>query len=1782
MPSAVPDLTTASKEVSNKKTQEVKSSNQRLKSFKAVVTKMLLGLPNNSVPVKDFVQTYHQKNGFQVKLSDFSCKNLSELLNKIRDTVTIQASEPDGAPLVVLLKKEKEKGGKKKVRAKKSRKNVSESGQSGTKISKEKESTSETLFTFLSNVKSTTDIVTLESETDEEEDEDFIVATKVAEGHRDDNSSKVSSVANSVDLNFDDSSSEDPSDEDEDDLLQADLSKIEEQFDSALTLSEAPAVSDSKEDNSHGVAIFWDIENCPVPKKVSTSDFVSKIRGRFCKIGCKQLEFIAIHNGKNDKLNEELHELGVDVSLSVVGRKNSADEILKDKMSSFVEKHRDRPCSLLLISGDVDFSRDLAKYRFSYQFRTILVHNKQAKETLKSVVEEKIPIENLFTDTEVAKGDKETPEGKKSAEKKPKKAPVDDRGPKGPKSFFSIHGEVDQDIPEKEALQFFHEMKARLVTEFSVEATLEEESFRHRREKGSVQLSANMTINCGKKKGGKCKKFINECSEENFRILCIEVQDKVQKIGRDALKNEASKEKALKELQSKMKSLSKKHNVKIEAIKEEMIKEQFRSQVSRTATTRAKANKLLEDAALSVSTNSMMINLEKEVADLESQLYVFSSTCQEYLRNINDLNIELNKTEFGGQLSEVRFKLGKEFVTFENPLPIYKFRREIQETVEKHSVTILMAETGSGKSTQVVQYIHEKYPDRMIVCTQPRKIAAVSLAGHVARQMGSQVGQLVGYKVGSQVKMSKHTKIVFMTDQLLVNECVKDPNFSKYHCVILDEVHERSINTDLLLGLSKNGLKSNSDLKVVITSATMDPMLFFAHFEDKGSNVRVETMIIPGRTFPIEMRWMAQDIDTSRDYLSASLKKVEEILETTQRGDILVFLATPADTDHLSSKLRERNSVVESLQLHGKLQIEEQKKIFEPGAKRRVIFTTNCAETSVTVPGIKYVVDPGIAKERKFDPKRNSSSLVVQKINQSSARQRAGRAGRTEPGVCYRLYSEAEFRSMNIDMVAEIKRVQLGQTVLKLIDLGIPRPDQFPFIESPGLENFQNSISELKSLEALTVDETSGDPKLTQLGYEMSKLPLEPRLAKLVLVSNREGDGENALILASLCSMAGNVFFRLGSSEDCSQADQKKINFCDETGDFLTLVNVFNEWSKVAEKKKSQWCLVNFINGKSMKMARDMLVDLKSVFKNDIQTAITSPILLLDEEERLKRLQLNIFQSFRTNLCVYGGHPRVGYINVRTRDVYPIHPSSSFSYLGNLTPQLIIYDQILSTSRTFLLNLSSVEEAWLSPHEKTLLLEAEDLVVSPFTISPVGPRIMKQSIIGYKWSELKKLEQELKSGIGEENFLEINCSVDDGSICFATNGKFHDFVESNIREKIKFHQQILENECQDVSLIEDKSRPKAILGAGAVLEDIILENEFSDFMIKFDNNADEDTFYEICDFAKTQTGVVKFNHLKKTGNRVVMMRNSSLASEALRKVKEFAELNKSDPQNIYPLTSARRGSSQTGLEVKLTFPRRKLKKFGFIKFDSEEDAFMVLSKMDSSVMTFSTESLRLKLDQKGDKKSLFFALNKGLVTPPNLEKQIKERLKQNAMSFKEVFIPMEPGYVSTNAEMKSLRQNIAALLKLSLLVEEKDFDIDIRMPSPKSGVWFVKVNFQSSVVGLNVGNFLKNNPSQTIMWNQAQGEGPDTPRSEYFTVDFDLTTSFSCSRKIFDVLKDSIEKTVKEVSELFKKDAGSLKLDIKSFIAGESSRAVFYIKGTDIAVLARTKDALDNILAGKI
>ena len=382
--------------------------------------------------------------------------------------------------------------------------------------------------------------------------------------------------------------------------------------------------------------------------------------------------------------------------------------------------------------------------------------------------------------------------------------------------------------------------------------------------------------------------------------------------------------------------------------------------------------------------------------------------------------------------------------------------------------------------------------DELIVCCQPRKIAAVSLAQQVAKELGCQLGSLVGYRVGADSRCSDATRILFVTDQVLVNEAVVDRSLTAYACLVLDEVHERSVNTDLLLGLVKEILAARADFRLVIASATMNSQIFLDYFCGWPKEVN-----IPGRTYPIDFFYEEGEVSVSPSvYMTEALAATRDILATTDEGDILVFVATPGDTDTLCSQLKAKNPDVCCLQLHGKLQVEEQRKVFEQYDQRKVVFATNCAETSITVPGnlstfknilaykdfvhnfpsvagIVFVVDTGVAKEKQFDPIKNVSSLRIQSISQSSANQRSGRAGRTQPGVCHRLYSEATFLAMRTNSLPEIKRLQLGQTVLKLLSLGISRPEDFDYIESPGWDNIRSALGQLAELGAVNIDWTA-------------------------------------------------------------------------------------------------------------------------------------------------------------------------------------------------------------------------------------------------------------------------------------------------------------------------------------------------------------------------------------------------------------------------------------------------------------------------------------------------------------------------------------------------------------------------------------------------------------------------------------------------------------------------------------------------------------------------------------
>ena len=637
-------------------------------------------------------------------------------------------------------------------------------------------------------------------------------------------------------------------------------------------------------------------------------------------------------------------------------------------------------------------------------------------------------------------------------------------------------------------------------------------------------------------------------------------------------------------------------------------------------------------------------------------------------------------------------------------------------------MSIILGETGSGKSTQLVQYLHESWirGTGKIVCTQPRKIAAISLATRVAQEMGGKVGQLVGYKVGQDSKMSQATRILYVTDQILLNECLKDPIFVQYSCIIIDEAHERSIFTDLLLGFVRRALVKREDLHVIITSATIDPDVFVEYF--RKDNVP-PVLRISGRTFPVDEFYESK---TSEDYLTAACEKVVWVHENEPPGDVLVFLTTPLETEKSCGRVAHLQGIM-ACELNGRLQPQEQQKVFDPtpNDKRKVVFATNSAETSVTIPGVKYVIDTGRVNEVSYDAKRNMSSLNVTWVTQSSANQRKGRAGRTESGKCYRLYTVEEYNGFRINSVPEIKRVHLGQALLKLFMLGIKDPESFEFVEPPSTDGIQNALAVLRELGAYDCH------GITDIGTKMAKLPLEPRLGKVALLGIDKGIAYECVTMCSICS-AGSVFFRGGAEEEKQLADMKKTKFCDERGEMITFVNCYKEWNQIPDKMQSRWCVENSINGKTMKSAKRALMDIVHMLRQDLGIDIKKEYS--NDPDVNSQLAKIIFECYPSNLCRYSGHQREGYCQaIAPKTVTYIHPSSALYSMEEL-PKWVVYQQLMTTSKTFMQNVTYVDESWV--HEK--LAEGH----LPIRMESIEEEVMERKLICGISSNIAKIMKE--------------------------------------------------------------------------------------------------------------------------------------------------------------------------------------------------------------------------------------------------------------------------------------------------------------------------------------------------------------------------------------------------------------------------------------------------------
>lgn len=518
--------------------------------------------------------------------------------------------------------------------------------------------------------------------------------------------------------------------------------------------------------------------------------------------------------------------------------------------------------------------------------------------------------------------------------------------------------------------------------------------------------------------------------------------------------------------------------------------------------------------------------------------------------------------------------------TFDGSLPIHDARDAVSQAIRQHAVVIVCGETGSGKTTQIPKFCLSlgRGVTGLIACTQPRRIAARSVAARLAQELRTQVGAAVGYQVRFHDRVSEQTRIKVMTDGILLSEIHHDRLLRRYDTIVVDEAHERSLNIDFLLGYLKQILPHRPDLKVIITSATLESDRLSRHFD--GAPV----IEVSGRTYPVEVRWRpvaaadAEDVD-DRDARTALLNAVDELAQESRDGDILVFLSGERDIRDAAEALRKHHPPhTEILPLFARLSFAEQDRVFKPSGGRRIVLSTNVAETSLTVPGIRYVVDTGLARVNRYSLRNKVTQLQVEKISQASARQRAGRCGRVASGICIRLYDEKDFDARPAYTTPEILRTSLAAVILKMEALGLGRVEDFPFLDPPSARAIDDGYQLLGELGAFDPDR-----KLTAIGRELAKLPIDPRIGRMLLAARQQACLSEMLIIASALSVQDP---RDRPLEHRQAADQKHARFQHEHSEFLSYLNLWQFFDEALQHKKSNRKLAEFCHEQFLSLTR--------------------------------------------------------------------------------------------------------------------------------------------------------------------------------------------------------------------------------------------------------------------------------------------------------------------------------------------------------------------------------------------------------------------------------------------------------------------------------------------------------------------------------------------------------------------------------------------------------------------
>ncbi|EGE79057.1 adenosinetriphosphatase [Blastomyces gilchristii SLH14081] len=612
-------------------------------------------------------------------------------------------------------------------------------------------------------------------------------------------------------------------------------------------------------------------------------------------------------------------------------------------------------------------------------------------------------------------------------------------------------------------------------------------------------------------------------------------------------------------------------------------------------------------------------------------------------------------------------------------LPAFAVREELLRVIRDNQVVIVVGQTGSGKTTQLTQFLYEDGYAKlgMIGCTQPRRVAAMSVAKRVSEEMEVKLGGLVGYAIRFEDCTSNETAIKYMTDGVLLRESLVQPDLDKYSCIIMDEAHERALNTDVLMGLIKKVLARRRDLKLIVTSATMNAERFSKFYGGAPE------FFIPGRTFPVDIQYSRSPCE---DYVDSAVKQVLAIHVSQGPGDILVFMTGQEDIEVTCELIAERLALLNDppkisiLPIYSQMPADLQAKIFDkaPPGVRKVIVATNIAETSLTVDGIMYVVDAGFSKLKVYNPRMGMDTLQITPISQANASQRAGRAGRTGPGKAYHLFTELAFKNeLYIQTIPEIQRTNLSNTVLLLKSLGVKDLLDFDFMDPPPQDTITTSLFDLWALGAI---DNLGD--LTPMGRRMSAFPMDPSLAKLLISASEEYEcSEEMLTIVSMLSVPG-VFYRPKERQEESDAAREKF-FVPES-DHLTLLHVYTQWK--SNGYSDSWCIKHFLHSKALRRAkeiREQLYDIMTMQKMTITSCGTD------------------WDVIRKCICsgYYHQAARVKgigeYINLRTSVTIQLHPTSALYGLGYL-PDYVVYHELILTSKEYMSTVTSVDPRWLA------------------------------------------------------------------------------------------------------------------------------------------------------------------------------------------------------------------------------------------------------------------------------------------------------------------------------------------------------------------------------------------------------------------------------------------------------------------------------------------------------